>query len=408
MWGPPLNAWFVSSLRRALCLLLLMSISATPLQAGPAGAPGVSPKRIKIGLHAPFTGASPLPATSLERGADLYFRWLERNGVKINGRYVDVVVKNDNSNPTQAQAACEEMVETDSVFLLVGVAGSYQMQACARYAKEAGVPYVSWGSTRQRMGNMPRYFATSMAHEQQAALAADLLIDKHDAKGQQNAVIWTNTPVEKAARDRFVAVMERRGVTVDLDRSVPKTAGSTHAATVAAEMRAAGIDNAFFLGRTTFWIQLENSSAQQGENVQWASVSPMLGTDGMLGTVCSQNNSDLKAAMLGPVPAFKDRNRFDDRHDKAMQAIYGENGDHTTWAGWALGKNIAKMFRAAPRSLTRRSFTKRVTEATIKTGISPALPYSKGGSFVAKRTHLLRADCSARRWNTARASVSDF
>lgn len=410
----------MSLLRCALNLLLLVALvvpQAPPAAATPTesdapsaslGAPGVSPKRIKIGVHAPFTGASPIPASSVEEGADLFFRWLEHKGVKIDGRYIDVVIKNDNYNPSQAVAVCREMVEQESVFLLVGIAGPHQIQACGRYAASVNVPYISWGATETGMQSLQRYFATSMSPEQQAPLVADLLIDKHSAKDQKNAVIWTNTPSDQAVRDRFVAAMEKRDAPIHLDRAVPKTAGGAEAETVAAQMKAAEIDNAFFLGRTTFWIQLENAADNKGLNVQWASVYPTFGTDDVVGILCRQGGNGLKAAMLSPVPAFGDRSKFDRRHDKAMQAIHGERGDDTTWRGWAMGRNIAEMFRVSPRELTRRSFSRSVTDATIETGITPKLPYGRGGSFVARKTHLLRADCEARRWKTTRTFVSDF
>lgn len=396
----------MKTLRSALIFALLAALAA-PVAAAPLGSPGVRPKRITIGIHAPTTGAAPIPADSAEKGADLFFRWLERKGTKIHGRYVDVVFKNDNFNPTQAVAVCKEMVEQDSVFLLVGVVGGDQIQACARYAEGVGVPYISWGGTELGMRKMPRYFATSMSLDRQARLIADLLVARHDAKNQQNAIVWTNTASHQGVRDRFVAAMEKRGAEVHLDRPYPKTAGQSEATAIATEMRAAGIDNAFYLGRPTFWLQLENASRNQGESVQWASVASMMGTDAAVRTMC-RSGSGLKASALSYVPAFQDRLRFDPRHDKAMQAEHGEVGDDTTWAGWAMGRNIAKMLRASPRRLTRKTFTRSVTDAVIRTGIAPRLPYRGRGSFAARQAHLLEADCSLDRWVTKKAFASGF
>ncbi len=376
--------------------------------ASPLDAPGVTPKRIKIGIHAPTTGAVPLPASSVERGADLYFRWLEDKGIEINGRYVDVILRNDNSSPTQAEAVCKEMVEDDDVFLLVGVAGAEQIMACGRYADKAGVPYVSWGASTSGMKKLPRYFATSMHYGRQASMLADLLVEAHDALTQQNAIVWPDTPVYRTARDRFKAAMDDRGASVDLDRSVPITAGSAQAQMIASEMAVAGIDNAVFLGRPTFWIQLEGALRNQGAAVRWAGMAPMLGNDGIVGLMCNQSNDELMAEMLSYVPAFAGRNDYDDTHDKAMQKLYGVQGDDTTWAGWALGRNLAEMLEAAPRGLTRGNFVRAVTDATIATGIGPRLRFASGGSFVARKAHLLEADCADERWHTTKAFVSGF
>jgi branched-chain amino acid transport system substrate-binding protein len=393
---------------RLLAAATVLMSSTVSISASPVDAPGVKPKRIKIGIHAPITGAAPLPVTSVERGAGLYFRWLEEQGIKINGRYVDVVLRNDNSNPSQAVAVCKEMVNKDEVFLLVGVAGAEQIQACARYAASVGVPYISWGASKAYVKKLPRYFATSMPYEKQAALLADLLVEKHDALVQQNAIVWPNSPVYRAARNRFKKSMDKRGASVDLDRSVSITAGTSEAQTIASEMALAGIDNAVFLGRPTFWIQLEGALRNQGVEVRWAGIAPMLGTDGVVGIMCNQSDGELMAETLSYVPAFADRDSYDDTHDRAMQKLYGERGDDTTWAGWAMGRNIAEMLRQAPRGLTHRSFTAAVTDSTIATGIGPNLPFGSGGPFVAREAHLLRADCVEERWETRQAFVSGF
>lgn len=396
------------TITRLLAAAAFLMAATVGISASPADAPGVKPKRIKIGIHAPITGAVPLPVTSVERGADLYFRWLEDQGIRINGRYVDVVLRNDNSNPSQAVSVCKEMVKKDEVFLLVGVAGAEQIQACGRYAASVDVPYISWGASRSLMKKLPRYFATSMPYEKQAALLADLLVEKHDALAQQNAIVWPNSPVYRLARNRFKSAMEKHGASVDLDRSVSITVGTSEAQTIASEMALAGIDNAVFLGRPTFWIQLEGALRNQGAEVRWAGMAPMLGTDGVVEIMCNQSNGELMAEALSYVPAFADRDSYDDTHDKAMQKLYGEGGDDTTWAGWAMGRNIAEMLGKAPRGLSRGSFTRAVTEATIATGIGPRLPFGSGGSFVARQAHLLRADCAEERWLTREAFVSDF
>ena len=397
--------------RASIAVLLLAGVTQvsapSPVDASPLGSPGVGPQRVKIGIHAPFTGAAPLPSSSVEKGADLYFRWLEKKGIKINGRYVDVVIKNDNSNPSQAVGVCKDMVENASVFMLVGLAGVDQIQACGRYAASVGVPYVSWGGTEHAMANMPRYFAASMSYEKQAALIADLLVARHNAKDKVNAIVRPNSPNYQGAHDRFIAAMERKGARVHYDRSYSNNAGNTDAQAIAAEMSAAGVDNVFFLGRTVFWIQLENASRTQNENFRWVSVAQTFGTDDVVRMVCRSDNA-LKASMLSYVPAYKDRDRFDSRHDKAMRSVHGENGDDTTWAGWAMGRDLAAMLRKAPRKLTRRSFTRTVTDATIRTGVGPPLPYKGRGSFAARQAHLVGADCSIDRWDTKKAFASGF
>ena len=109
-------------------------------EAAASAGPGVSRDKIRIGIHVPLTGAAPIPSESAEKGKDLYYRWLKHNGRKINGRTVEVVLRNDQYNPSTAVAVCKEMVEKANVFALLGYVGADQIQACARYAASVGVP----------------------------------------------------------------------------------------------------------------------------------------------------------------------------------------------------------------------------------------------------------------------------
>jgi ABC-type branched-subunit amino acid transport system substrate-binding protein len=125
---------------------------------------GISGDTIKIGIHAPITGAAPVPSQSFQKGKDLYWDYLEKTNNLIFGRNVEAIFRNDNYNPSQAVSVCREMVENEKVFLLVGVAGTDQIQACARYAATVGVPYLSAGVTETGLANLPNYFANWMSY----------------------------------------------------------------------------------------------------------------------------------------------------------------------------------------------------------------------------------------------------
>ena len=182
-----------------------------PVKTGPpAFIPGVSRTTIKIGLHAPLTGASPTPSDSIDKGKDLFFRWLKSKGVDIHGRSVDVILRNDQFNPATAVDVCKEMVEQEHVFMLVGFQGPDQMQACARYAASKGVPYVSPGSTTLVLENLPNFFATSKTYAGEGRLLADFFIEQLRARRTDNGVVYYDSPNWRPGRDAFTRVMERR------------------------------------------------------------------------------------------------------------------------------------------------------------------------------------------------------
>ncbi|MFP5297751.1 MAG: ABC transporter substrate-binding protein, partial [Actinomycetota bacterium] len=240
---------------------------------------GVTADTIKIGIHAPITGAAPVPSQSFQKGKDLYWNWLRQNNQSIEGRGVEVVFRNDNYNPSQAVAACREMVEDEEVFLLVGIAGTDQIQACARYAASAGVPYVSAGVTEIGLETLRNYFAIWMTYPQQGPLLADLLVTKLGAKDEKNGMVRFNTPTFQDGHDTFVAALEDKGASVDYDRAVSKTAGASEAQTIATELNQQGIENVHVLVSPTFFIQLAQAAVNQQYRPQWVGYGLTKGLD---------------------------------------------------------------------------------------------------------------------------------
>ncbi len=368
---------------------------------------GVTRDLIKIGMHAPITGAAPVPAQAMQDAKDIYFRWLEKKGIQINDRDVTVVLKNDNYNPSQAVEVCREMVEQEKVFLLVGFTGAPQIQACARYAASVGVPYVSPGSMKSTLANLENYFATTMTDPQQARLLADYLVTKLGAKEEQNGVVWVNSPAYADGHDAFVAEMADRDATVDYDRPIPITAGASDAQTVATELNAAGIDNVLVLSTPTFLIQLAQAAANQDYFPRWLLIGPLGPLDTVANVACRNNDSLDRARSISPWPAYADRDEFDPRFDRARKA-FNASPSEITWYGWAHGKTIAKLLRLPGRNLTRERFIYFAQRARIKTGIGPKLRYRPWNHLGARQTHVLKLFCDQERWRTIRRFVSDF
>lgn len=372
-------------------------------------APGVTRTTIKIGLHAPVTGAVPLPSDSVDRGKDLYFRWRAFKGHEINGRRVDVILKNDQYNPSTAVAVCKEMVEQDKVFMLVGITGVNQMQACARYAASVGVPYVSPGTTGVVLRELDNYFATSMIWTRQARLLADYLLERQHARRKQNAMLWTDSPNYQATHDRFVAVMTRRDGPLAYDRSVSQSAGTAEARTAVTEMDLAGIDNVFYLHSPVWFLNVLRQAETQQFFPLWTSLGPVIAYDSVARVACD-GGSGPRVKSLSPWPAFADRARFDARFDKASSHFYpaGPESDDVMWQLWAQSKVLEKMLDKPGRKLTRARFINRLERSTIRTGILPTLRYRPDNHFGAAAVHLLSMSCADERWHTTRTFVRDF
>lgn len=372
-------------------------------------APGVTRKTIKIGFHAPITGAAPLPSDSIERGKDLYFRWRAFKGHEINRRRVEVVLKNDQHNPSTAVAVCKEMVEQDEVFMLIGISGVNQMQACARYAASVGVPYVSPGTTGLVLRQLDNYFATSMIWKRQARLLADYLLERHGARRKQNGMLWSDSPNHQAPHDRFVGVMTRRDGPLTYDRSVSQGAGTAEARTVVTEMDVAGIDNVFYLHSPVWFLNVLQQAETQEFYPLWTSIGPVIAYDFVVRPACD-SRIDPRVKSLSPWPAFVDRDRFDARFDRASSHFYpaGPAPDDVMWQLWAQSRVLEKMLDKPGRRLTRQRFINRVERSTIRTGILPTLRYRPENHFGAAAVHLLSLSCVDESWHTTRAFVRDF
>ncbi len=375
---------------------------------------GVTDSTIRFGAHAPLTGAAPVPTDSAQKGADVYWKWLKDKGQKINGRYVESILRNDNYNPSQAVAVCKEMVEKDKVFLLSGVAGTDQIQACARYAASVGVPYISAGVTENGLDGLYNYFTTSMTYAQQGPLLADMLVTKLGAKSENNGMLRFDTPNFQDAHDAFISGMNKQGAKVVYDRAVSKGSGQAEAQTVVQEMKAAGIENVYVLTSPVWWLQVLKAADTQNYQPQWVGVGITMGFDTVANVGCKGGAID-RAKFFHPFPAWIDIDRFDPDYEKAMRTVYPEDcnnsgcGDDFVIVGYSAGRQIGLLLEAAGRNLTRESFIASTEKArNIKAPGTPELNFSPNDHFGADQVHVNEARCSDNRFHTIQSYVSDF
>jgi len=395
--------------------------STAPLETSSNGPPsggnatGVTDDVIRIGAHAPLTGAAPVPSDSAQKGNDLFYRWLQEMEKPINGRHVEAILKDDNYNPSQAIAVCKEMVEKDRVFLLYGFAGTDQIQACARYAASVAVPYVSVGVTESGLRGLPGYFAISRTYSEQAPLLADLLASDLGAKGEKNGMLWFQTPNFQDAHDSFFSAMKRVGAKVSYDRPVSKHAGQSEAQTVVNEMRSRGIENVYVLTSPVWFLQVLQAARAQGYAPQWVGVGITKALDTVASVGC-RNGTLNGAKFFSPFPAWAEINDFDPDFQKAVQAVHPEEdrGDDIMLIGWGFGKVMARLLELPGKNLTRERFVYFAERGReLRTGVYPSVSFSPNDHFGGSQVHLNEAQCSGyragdNRWHTIKSFVSDF
>lgn len=370
---------------------------APPLPPGepPGGdSTGVDDKTIRIGIHAPITGAAPVPAPSFDKGKDLYWNWLESQKKSINGRTVEVFGHNDEFDPSVAVQECQEMVEDEKVFLIIGVAGADQITRCAQYANSVGVPYISAGVTENGVNTLATYFAIWASYKQQAPLLVDYMANKLGAKGERNGMVYFNTPGFLDGRAAWEAEMDEAGASVDYMRAVPKNAGQTDAATVATDLCQQQIKNVNVLTSPTFFIQLANE-AQRQCTIQWVGVGLTMTIDTVASVACRNRSSINNAKFLSPFPAYVDSNRFDPNFRKAGGT------DDIMFGLWGMSKILHQMLLKPGENLTRERFMYHVQNmGKIATGVLPDVQFSPTDHFGGSEMHVSRADCSRNLWTT--------
>lgn len=381
--------------------------------SGAGDATGVEDKVIKIGIHAPLTGAAPVPSDSVQQGKDLYFRWMADKGESLFGRTVEVVLKNDQYNPSTAVAVCKEMVEKDKVFLLAGSAGTDQIQACARYAASVGVPYIGAGVTELVVNQLTNYFATSMTYNDQGPLLADMLVSDLGAKTEKNGMLTFDTPNFEDARQGFLQGMDKQGAPVVYERRVSKGAGESDARSVVQEMKTAGIENVFVLTSPVWFLQVIAAANAQDYQPQWVGVGISMTFDTVANVACGSGGGGGSidgAKFFAPFPAWFDSNRYDPEFRQATRKLSSKgDGDDFMWLSWSGSKTIWDMFKALGPDPTREKFIYEVERLrNLKNGIGPALNFAPGDHFGADQVHVLEARCSDRKWHTLKSFVSDF
>lgn len=340
---------------------------------------------VVIGIHAPLTGAAPLPAASFEKGKDLYVKYINDKG-GIHGRKLAVEFLDDEYQPATAVSKCKQLVEQKKAFMLFGGGGTDQIQACARYAAQVGVPYMSAGVTEVNMRSLKNYFAASMSYPQQAPYLARYI--KKNFAGQKVGMVYSNTKNFFDARDAFVKEIDSELF------QMSRLPSQSEIAQTAQQMCAKGIKVGFILTTPTTYIALANQVKSQCGAIQWTGVGITMGLNAVAGTGCQTNQAVDKGIFLSPVPGVDKMFEVDPEFKAAIDKYNGGSYDDIFALLWGGTKVAGEILKAAGPNLTRASFIAAAEKTTIAPSMYPGLQYSPTNHFGAKTVHVIQADCA--------------
>ncbi|MDQ1565592.1 MAG: branched-chain amino acid transport system substrate-binding protein [Actinomycetota bacterium] len=371
--------------------------------AGAVDRTGVSDTVIKIGVHAPLTGAAPLPQNAFDKGKDVYWKFLAAKGGLL-GRNVQIIFKDDQFNPAHAVQVCRELVEQDKVFLVFGVAGSDQITACARYANAAGVPYLSAGVNEDGLTGLANYFAVSQTYAQQNRTIAALI--KNRMHKTKIAIVLNATPALNETQRSITAEAQAIGLTIVRQSRISKQASDSELVSEAQQLRASGAEAVYVLTAPVNFIKLATNAYAQAYSPLWTGPGLTNGLNIVTEAGCPAVDG---ARWLSPFPQLDVIDRLDPDYTPAYKKYAGGEPDDIGLAEWGLNKTLHLMMDAAGHDLSRQSFVRALTSGRrFSSNVFPSVAYDGSIRFGANSMHVLRADCSSRTWKTETAFAEGF
>lgn len=360
---------------------------------------GVTDTEIVVGVHAPVTGAAAIPQASFERAVGVYFDAVNRAG-GINGRKVRVLFEDDGFDPNKARSVCKKMVEQEKAFLLIGGGGADQIDACARYASAAGVPYLSAGvhETRPglgRLADLPTYFAVALTYEQQVPLIARLV--RSQFGGDRVALIVADND----SLDNFYGLSDQAlgqalGDDLVLSRRIPKNTTS--------DAPAIGTAICQSQARAVVWNASPSSLLNVVKSMPCRVTFVGPGLTNGLNVVAQVGCPNVEGALFySPFPGLDVMRR----NGAFVKAYQDKNGgaapDDIGAAIYGVEAVAGAILAATGRELSREAFVATIArKKTFDTGVFPRVQFDT--RFGGTAMHLLRADCSRSEYVTVRQS----
>lgn len=366
---------------------------------------GVTEDTIRVGSHAPVTGAAPLPSRSFELSADLYWRWLtEVKGETVLGRTnIEGVFRDDRYTPSTAIQVCRQLAQ--ETFLFGGAGGTDQIQACGRFANAARVPYISAGVTEAGLEGLDWYFAATMTYRRQGGLLAQFVRSRFP--GMKVAAVVTDTPNFDDAVQGWEQGVQQEGL--DYFRTFRHPKGDTSwYNTIARELANAGVEVLYINTSPVDYIRFAQQANQQGYNPQYVGVGITMGLNPVLGNGCPHVDGGM---FFSPFPGLDwARENVPDFFQASER--FGTPQDDLSFAIWGQAQWLHQLFQRYGsiygNDLTREDFRDMLERTSQQAQVFPPVAYSPENHFGGQAVHVLRADCGSEEYVTEATFASSF
>ena len=351
--------------------------------------PGVTPTQIRIGVHAPQTGTgAPFPP-SFEQAVPLYWK---DPAHKVCGRQVVIDFQDDKYTPQTARDVCGPMSRRD--FIVVGAAGTDQIQSCATMPDIAGkgVPYLSAGVTTNGLTGLNHYFAFTLTYAQQASLV--LRNAQQQKLGLKKwAVVTSNTNNFKDAREAMESTLKAAHIAFD-DIQVDATNDSGiqgRAANTGTKIATGGYDTVFVDTSPGYFLYMSGTASKQGFSGTYTGPGVTMTEVTVAQLVCAGTGGLVKANFLAPYPGI-------DHATPDFKKAANNSYDDIYWSIWGLSQSLFDALNAAD-TLTRPGFISGLSHATLANGVYPKSAFSPSNHFGGTAAWSQRMNCNEREPN---------
>ena len=282
------------------------------------------------------------------------------------------------------------MADQEHAFLLIGGAGTDQIQACAQWAASQGIPYLSAGVTMVGLSNLSNYFAISMTYPEQSVLLVDYIKHVlHVTSGKDVAMVAENS----SNFDDAVSAFQKAFPGVTVYRAGKNDNGSS----MAANLCTGTLPNfkvVYPLVAPVYYLEMAKAA---NCHPQYAGVGLTEGIDTVANAGCAANNSTLNAQFFNPSPAWQGHEKYDPSYDKAIAAAgNGFPNDDIVWLLYGLMKDVGSLLQQGGKNLTRQGFISTTAHATVHTGVYPDLKFTPDDHFGASSVNVLQNVCKSR------------
>lgn len=361
--------------------------------AGPQ--PGITDSTLKIGYLVPLTGAAPIP-TSWQDGANLYWDVKNDKG-GINGRRVQLVIKDSESSTTTAVTRARELVTQDKVFTIVTLDRLEVQEKVAQYLEGVGMPHVMVQSPANPPASWKNTFTISVDHVVQGRGIARFWASDLGAGGGRKKVgfVREQTNALKPGTDAFEAEAAKLGLQVVARETInPQQVDFSQ---TVLRLSQSGAEIVWLYMAPTPAATIIGQSGSAGYRPTWFANSISWGFELM---------HDVTGGFMEGAYAFSPwlplSNARAKGYKDAWAAKHGGEADDIGLVGWGVGGVLDAALSRPGKALGWDSFRASMRTFKAATDVWAPLDFSRGGSIGTNQVAVYRAQAGA--WR----SVGEF